>query len=181
MMTPAFTPGADESLCSGLTGCSEDLEEKRLQKCKFFLQSTTPTKYRCCVIIDSRHWLLQAWSEGTNVLILVFSPIYVSARVRFQMYFSSEWISPPFRLAGYVKWPTLLLLTSVVLWVYGWRQEFLDDLIKTDPGIMGPVLSYHSKQGKLFFYDTYSYLGRRHWSNEKENLLKSLPDGSICL
>lgn len=150
-MIPAFTPDANERLCSGLTWCSENLGGKRLQKCKFFPQSTPPTKYRCRVIIDSRHWLLQPWSEGKNSLIFIYSPIRASARVRFQMYFSSEWMSPHLRLAGYVKWPTLSLLTSVVLWVYGWRQEFLeDDLTKTDPDIMGPVLKFHSKQGKWF-------------------------------
>jgi len=48
-MIPAFTPDAGGSLLLGFTRCSENLERKRLQKYKFFLQSIPRTKYGCSV------------------------------------------------------------------------------------------------------------------------------------
>lgn len=167
MVMPSFTPDLLESLSSGLLQCSENLGGKRLQQCKFFLQSTTPTKYRCCVITDSRHRLLQPWSEGTDVSVLILSPIPASPRVRFHMYFSSEWMS--LRLGGYVKWSNLSILTSVVLWVYGWRWEFSeDDLIKTDPDIMAPALKCYSKQEKIFIIYVFILRkeGLKQWRGE---------------
>lgn len=77
----AFTLEADEKLSWGVTQCSKTFIGKSLQKFKVFLQSTTPTKYFCFAIIDSRGWLLSALVQVDNTLVLILSLIHAQQLV----------------------------------------------------------------------------------------------------